>query len=232
MGRVYPDDTTILDWYYLFRHDFGAGNAPDYVVLSYALQQLADGSAIHSDRIAGYFGGWSNAAEILTRDLTSLNERVDYVLSSAFRLWSERERVRSRVLGVATPDYLETARRLNDTVRATSASGANAPVTYSRLRRFLALCAERGTRVVVVAMPQPNSYALDPGLEAVLAQGKAQLLDMRSGEGLSADDYADGYHLSPRGAERYSEVLGRRLGEVIPACGPGTLPPASHESPR
>ena len=118
-----PDDTTILDWYYLFRNDFGGERAPKVLVLSYARGQLTDATGIHAERIAGSFGGWSNAREMLRLDLDDLGDRIDYLLASTFRLFSERERVRDRVLATATPDYRSTAQRLNDSERAGRASG-------------------------------------------------------------------------------------------------------------
>src|SRR5258708_15104873 len=32
---VYPDDTTMVDWYYLFQHYFPADHAPDLVVIGF-----------------------------------------------------------------------------------------------------------------------------------------------------------------------------------------------------
>ena len=233
---MFPDDTTILDWYYLFRNDFGSRRAPNVLVLSYARGQLTDATGIHAERIAGSFGGWSNAREMLRLDLDDLGERIDYVLASTFRVFSERERVRDRVLATATPDYRSTAQRLNDSERAGRGSGAARPAeTFSRLRRLLELCRDRRVQVVVVAMPVPGGYGIDPRLYGVLREERADFLDMRSVVGLNASDYADGYHLAPRGAETYSAALGQRFRAVLgcgPEWNPGPLGPVLQVSPH
>jgi hypothetical protein len=236
LERVFPDDTTILDWYYLFRNDFGGERAPKVLVLSYARGQLTDATGIHAERIAGSFGGWSNAREMLRLDLDDLGDRIDYLLASTFRLFSERERVRDRVLATATPDYRSTAQRLNDSERAGRASGTARPAeAFSRLRRLLELCRDRRVRVVVVAMPVPGGYGIDPRLPGLLRDGGADFLDMRSTEGLNASDYADGYHLAPRGAETYSAALATHLRAVVgcrPEWNPGPLGPVLQVSPH
>lgn len=226
--RVYPDDTTVLDWYYLFRHYFPGRSAPDCLVLGYVKQQLTDGTSIHPDRIAAYFGGWSNAREVLRADLDTLNGRMDYMLSSTFRLFAERERVRDRVLSVAAPDYRATATRLNEAERVRAAGdGKSKPESYTRLERLLSLCDQRGVRAVVVAIPQPEPYYVDPGLLTLLARHRAAFLDMRRAQGLTGHDYTDGYHLSRHGAQLYSEALGRRLREGIVNCRPPSAPTAT-----
>lgn len=211
---VHPDDTTVLDWYYLFRRDFGGRGAPEYLVLSFVREQLSDSTSIHPDRIAAYFGGWANAAEMLRLDLSSMNEKMGYLLASTFRVFAERERVRDRFLSMAVPDYRGSATRLNEAVRQTAVRGSGRP-GHTRLGRLLSLCQQRGVRAVVVAMPQVKPYGIDPGLQAVLSQHGAQLVDMRETAGLTDGDYGDGYHLSPKGARLYSAALGRRLRELI-----------------
>jgi hypothetical protein len=236
LERVFPDDTTILDWYYVFRNDFGGRMAPNVLVLSYAKGQLTDATGIHAERIAGSFGGWSNAREMLGLDLDGFGDRIDYVLASTLRVFSERERVRDRVLATATPDYRSTAQRLNESERVTKPSEASRPPeTFSRLRRLLQLCRDRGVHVVVVAMPVAAGYGIDPRLYEVLREGRADFLDMRQTAGLTGTDYADGYHLAPRGAETYSAALGKRLQSIVgcgPEWNPGPLGPVLQVSPH
>ena len=236
LERVYPDDTTILDWYYVFRNDFAGKRAPDVLVLSHARGQLTDATGIHAERIAGSFGGWSNAREMLGIDLDGLGDRIEYVLASMLRVFSERERVRDRVLATATPDYRTTAQRLNESERVARPSDKPRPSeAFSRLRRLLEVCRDRRVHVVVVAMPVPGSYGIDPRLREVLREGRADFLDMRETPGLVNADFADGYHLAPRGAQTYSAALGKRLRAIV-GCGrewnPGPLGPILRVTPN
>ncbi len=225
---VHPDDTTILDWYYLYRNNFSSENALDWMVIPFVRGQLSDGTTIHPDRIAAYFGGWANAEEMLRFDLTSLGDRIGYLLASSLRLFSERERVRDRVLSVAIPDYRRTATRLNEAVRRESARRSpDEKPTYTRLVRLLGLARQRGVRAAFVAMPVPQPYGLDPGLQAVLAQNGGELLDMRDTKELSAADYADRLHLSPSGAKTFSRILGGRLRNLVCKPAPAGEKPAT-----
>lgn len=225
---AYPDDTAVLDWYYLFRHYFSGRSAPDYLVLGYVKDHLADSETVHADRIAAYFGGWSNASEMLSTDLHTLNGRMDYLLSSALRVFSERERVRLRVLSIVAPDILQAAQRLNEAERMrVGADEAGKRPTYTRLERLLELCARRKVRAVFVAMPQPTPSYVDPELPVVLARHGGQFLDMRYTPGLTKEDYADGFHMNPRGAAIYSQALGRKLRALMGPCdAPPGLPRA------
>ena len=233
--RVHPDDSMVLDWYYLFRNDFGGRLAPDYVVVDFMRGQLRNSAPVHADRIASAFGGWSNAPEMLTVDLDGLGDRIEYVLSCALRLFSERERVRSRVLAAAVPDYRDAAQRLNEATRLDRARSApKEPETYSRLRRLLQLFREQHVHAVFVAMPIRDHYDLDSRVQDLIRQNGADFIDMRQAPGLTATDFPDGSHLSLKGADVYSAALGRRLREIIrceAGWNPGPLGPVIQEAP-
>jgi hypothetical protein len=218
--RVSPDDTTVLDWYYLVRHYFDEGRAPSYLVVGYARGQLEDRTPIQPGRIAANFGGWSSAAEMWKTDLTTLSERFSYLLASSSYLFSEpRERVQVWVLRLLIPDYRKVANSVNEAAQRREAQLRGAePEQYSRLSRLLALCAERGVRVVFVAMPVRSNYRLDPGLQAVLDRGSAGFIDLRQIEGVDKESFVDNLHLTPSGKSLYSRALGRQLRAVIADC--------------
>lgn len=233
--RVHPDDSNILDWYYMFRNDFGGRLAPDYVVLDFMRNNLADSAPIHPGRIAASFGGWSNAPEILRVDFDGLGDRIEYLLSCTLRLFSERERVRLRVLEAAVPDYRTVAQRLNEATRLDRKRTAPTEAeTYSRLRRLLQLFRERHVHAVIVAMPIEDSYEVDSRFLDLIRQNGADFIDMRRTPGLTEADFTDGYHLSPKAADVYSAALGRRLREVIrcdAGWNPGSLGPSIPQAP-
>jgi len=225
---VHPDDLAILDWYYIFRNNFRGENALDWLVIPFARGQLYDSNPIHAERIAAYFGGWANAAEMLRFDLASLDDRIGYLLACALHLFSESDRVRVRVLSAVVPDYRQTARRLNAAVQRERLGPVTARrQSYARLARLLRLCRQRNVRVALVAMPQGEVYGLDRGLQAVLAQNGGELLDMRNTKELSAADFADGMHLTPSGARVFSRILGGELRKRVCESAPGVEKPAA-----
>jgi len=219
-ARVYPDDTTVLDWYYLYRKEFVGRSAPDVLVLQYVRGQLSDATQVHGDRIAAYFGGWSVAREVMRLDMPTLGDRIDYALSSTFLIFAERERVSDRILAFVAPDYRKAARRVNEATQERTAGGEQPAKgdPYTRLERLLRLAAERRTHVVIVAMPQLREYRVDPRLTQTIQREGGVFVDMRDMKGLGDSEYLDGYHLSDHGAAIYSGALGRRLRSIIPGC--------------
>jgi len=212
-AKVYIDDTAVLDWYYALKHYFSGQDAPEYVVLGYVGNQLSDASTVHPDRIAGYFGGTQVAGELFANDLPDFGSRVDFALSSALTLFSEKERIRTQILSMVLPDYRKAAQRLN---QAVSSSKNDSPVErYTRLGRLVRLCRERGIRLIIVAMPLPAVYPIDDQLVRTLGDDNIPLLDMRSVRGVSHDSFLDGFHLNPQGAHAYTRSLATRLRAML-----------------
>lgn len=87
--------------------------------------------------------------------------------------------------------------------------------SYGRLSRFLAMVKERGVRVIVVAMPQPVVYSLDPEIKLVVETAGMSFLDCRNVDGISPASFADEMHLATSGAVVNSRFLGRALANPI-----------------
>ncbi len=226
--RVNPDASSIPDWYYLFKKYFAGRAAPDYLVIGFRRAQLSDSEAVHGDRIAAYYGGFSIAPELFAHDIPSLGDRIDYLLSSALVTFSEKNRVRTRVLATVVPGYRAEAQRLEGALDSgeTGPPGSS-PAGYSRLDRMLRLCAERRLRVIVVAMPVTSSYPIDDGLRDKLREYSALLIDLRTVPGITPDSFADPIHMRPETAAIFSRVLAGTLRDLIlnpiPTSRDGTL---------
>ena len=212
--KIDPDDSSILDWYYLTKRYIGGGSAPDYLVIGFVSGQLEDGAPVHPDRIAAYFGGWTMAGEVFANDVRDFGGRVDYALASTFALFAEKERLRLRLLATLTPDYRGAAQRLNRaTVKRERAGAAPSAATHLRLQRLLALCRSLRIQPILVAMPLPTMYPLNPEINRVVSQAGGDLVDLRHVDGLVPEDFLDGFHLAPSGASKYSRQL---LGSILP----------------
>lgn len=214
---VYPDDTTILDWHYLSRYTIGAMNEPvhlDLVVVGFAFNQLDDNQRFHSDRLGGYYGGLAALDEAFRHDIQGIGDKVDFLLCCFSKVFANRERLKNRVLDGIIPGYRRTSNIINQSIRERSKQAANTDVTYERLNRFLKALKFHHTSVIFVAMPVVGGYELDQGLREAITAGDGMLLDLREIDALSNSDYADGYHLAPSGATKYTT----RLAEMILKC--------------
>jgi hypothetical protein len=211
MARIYPDDTTLLDWYYIYQRYLGkVKSEPSLTVVSFVLSQLEDDQEVHVGRLGSHFAGFQFAAEVFECDVFETGDRIEFMLAGAFRAMANRERVQYRVLA-AIPGYKELAEVVNFGVRAKVSKSAGRPEapSYTRLRRFLASARVRGDKVLFVAIPQPRTYKIAGELHEAIRGGGAKLIDMQGVEPLTGQDFSDGYHISEEAAPRFSRALGR-----------------------
>lgn len=201
-------DTTIIDWYCLFdRYFYRPRATPDVLILGYAGRQVDDSSAVQPSRLALY-AGWGQIPELFKFDLPRLGDRAEYLLCMASRCFAYRDRIRNRLLQRIIPAYGETAGEINANLRV---KGGEAPRSYERLRRLLRLCRDSDTLPVLMTVATPGSDSVDPALPLLVQQYGGVMLDLHEVQGLTRQDYSDGYHLNGNGAITYSRALARRM---------------------
>ncbi|MHB2205429.1 Rossmann-fold NAD(P)-binding domain-containing protein [Methylobacterium sp. CM6257] len=206
---IYPDDTSVLDWFYLYRRFVEpAQPRPRVLVICFALDQLADNRPVHSERLGSLFAGLPFLAEAFSNDVLSVSDRVRYLLAAVSRVWANRERVQTRVLALI-PGYEALAQTLNEAANARRSSAvAGQPVTYARLARFIETVRKDGTDIIFVAIPLPKHYPLPEKLRRTIHGGGAELLNLQGIQPAHPGDYPDGYHMSPAAAVHFSASLG------------------------
>lgn len=213
MVRIYPDDTTLLDWHYIYQRYLGKSKPrPNLIIVSFVRSQLDDNQELHVDRLGSHFAGFQFVREAFKHDVRELGDRIEFVLAGAFRTMANRERVQYRVLALI-PGYKELADAVNHGVRART----NKPVdqsrtpSYTRLHRFLMAARASGDKVLFVAIPLPRPYKVANELRDVIRGEGANLIDMQGVEPFTGQDFPDGYHLSEEAASRFSRVLGLEI---------------------
>jgi len=213
MARIYPDDTTLLDWHYVYQRYLGkVKSGPNLIVVSFVRSQLDDSQELHIDRLGSHFAGFQFARELFEHDVHKLGDRMEFMLAGVFRTMANRERVQYRVLA-SIPGYKELADAVNYRVRAKAsetASPSRGPF-YTRLHRFLSTVRTRGDKVLFVAIPLPRPYKVAPELRDTIRRGGGDLIDMQGAEPFTGQDFPDGYHLSEAAAPRFSRALGRAM---------------------
>jgi hypothetical protein len=211
--RVYPDDTTIVEWSALVHHYFfDADRAPDIVVVGFARDHLSDATTVHPARLGRYYSSLSDIPTIFRYDLVDFEARSEYLIAYASAAFGNRRRIPRRFFDLWVPHFRVARSEINRSLRKEPTGPASHPTySYTRLERFGRLLREENVRGIAVAMPLPEVYPLDPGLrEALDAQG-IELVDARVVPGISRASYRDSQHLAPDGARTYSEWLARRL---------------------
>jgi len=215
MARIHPDDTTLLDWHYVYQRYLGKAKLhPNLIVVTFVRAQLDDNEELHVDRLGSHFAGLEFAYEAFQHDVLETGDRIEFMLAGVFRAMANRERVQDRVLAFI-PGYRELAKAVNHSVRARSDKPAihQGARSYSRLLRFLAAAHACGDKVLFVAAPLPSSYKIAEELRNAIREGGSNLIDMQGVEPLTGQDFPDGYHLSEKAAPRFSRALGRAMAE-------------------
>jgi hypothetical protein len=209
--RVFPDASMLPDWDRAFKHYFiGKARLPEVLVLCFSDSALQDSNLIDPTRLGHYYSSHAEIPEILDQELHEFDSRAEFVLASLSFSFANRTRVRTRALDVIIPGYRDSAQRINRQMKR-SHSDTMAQKGYNRLARFLELVKGQGVRVIVVAMPQPNAYSLDPQIQLTVERAGMSFLDGRNVDGISRASFADELHLTSNGAAVYSRFLGREL---------------------
>lgn len=208
IAKIHPDDTTILDWYYLYRRHFHqAAERPDLIVVGFAGSQLEDQPEPHVDRLARHFAGFGDCALVFQHELRTLDQRVRYLLSATFRIMANRERVQLRVLA-AFPGYSALANAINQSVRQQlRVRVARTGPPFSALQRFLQQARAHQDHIVFVAIPLPSHYPIPLELASAIREAGMELLDMQEPTAFVSKDFPDAYHLGHSAAERFSSKL-------------------------
>ena len=215
IARVYPDDSRIGEWIYVFEHYFAdPGRLPDVLVVGFARGHLVDGHRLALERIAAFYTDLSDIPETFRSDVHRFEERAEFLLAHASRAFALRERVRRRVLEALIPDYRRTSRVINESLRVAPA-GQNGNPTYARLGRMASRVREHGVKLILVAMPLPRPYELDPAIRDLATRYGARVLDLRTPAGVGPDVFRDGLHLNARGAELYTRGLAEELAALL-----------------
>jgi hypothetical protein len=223
VGRVFPDATALPDWYYAFKHYFVDTNRlPDVLIVCFAAKDLQDELPPVPARLAHNYTSAKDIPELFSQDLRDFDNRADFLLADLSSSYANRMRVQTRVLDELIPNYRESAQRMNRAQKSVKnrAGGDNkaaAPApTYQRLERLMDLARKHNVRVIFVAMPLREEYALDPQIERTVEAAGMSFFDFRFVDGINEVSFFDEMHLTTGGAKVYSQFLARQLAERFP----------------
>jgi hypothetical protein len=206
------DDSRISTWRPMMQHYFWSrGNAPDLIVVTFFGNALSDGHQLDIGRLAQFFSEPADWPDLFSTELTTLDERVSYVLSYVSALYAARERIKDQVLSQFVPNYAEL---LDNISRQRRHEKAKTPqvLTYTSLEKTLSAAQAHGSRLCFVAYPMPGkAFEVSTTVRNLLKQYGAEFIDMQQYVKLNADQYKDSIHLNSKGRPVYT----RRFAEVL-----------------
>jgi hypothetical protein len=214
--------SNLTTWYWMTNQYFlKPGLEPDLVVVTYYEgNALADSEIMDVGNLALFFTDGEDRASLFRYDLTTLEHRSTYLLSSVSEAFAARDRIRDRTLNFI-PGYRPYATAVNEVNFEHEKRGKLGdpprPRTFHTLERFLADAREAGVTVCFVAFPvrpgDPDgaSYIIHPRGREMIANSGMIHLDLRDMPGLTADMYTDNVHLNARGAPIYTRQFVQAL---------------------
>jgi hypothetical protein len=215
--------STLAEWFYTFKHNYiDAGRPLDVLVVNLSPNSGEDPGPSYP-RIAWLpeEGGLTNLPEITTWAFSRAEQRGEYLTASLLSPFAYRAELRCWIHAPIIYRYFEGWQRMNNAMKAIEKPAtSNAPVPspgYNMLRRLMRLGREHGTCVVFVAMPISYHYELDAELIRTIREEGMYLIDAREMDGLTADKFADGWHLSKAGAGIFAAHIGRQLPPIVAA---------------
>jgi len=228
-AKVTPVGTAMLDWVYLYRRYFTDKNShPDILVVGFVGHHIHDQEAIKLRRLARHFVAVQDLPLLWDKDLKDFHNITQSILCNVSALEGDQPEHQLGILQTLVADYRKGLNRNNNLVSAWKqrlAKDSDAPndkettyepeETYQRMQRFIAECREHNVKVYFVPMPQPEIWDFNPEAQRIIEAEGMSVLDARDIEGMTPEDFSDGYHLGETGNEKFSKWMAAQLNEIL-----------------
>lgn len=236
--KIHPDDTSIVEWRYLFDRVARADLSDRHtIVLGYAQNQLTDDSIVRARRLGSQYLNADTLPTIWSTDVTDFGGRCELMLSRFSASIANAERIRTRLLVAFVPQYEVTAQRLNRAVVTASMSDEKSKLklkpepepgpTYDRLQHVIDAASQHVVDLSIVAIPVGETYELEPGLLERLSNAGIRHIDGRSVAGIDDESFPDGYHMDADAAKRFTAFVHEKMEISGPATSPHDKRPST-----
>lgn len=212
--KIYPDDTTVLEWYYLLDSLLKKCNScPDIVIIPFSNNQLRDPViAFENIQRLSQFTDYQNMFEVIEFANFSFGQIVDYSLCKFSVFYRNKNRIQKRILDLV-PSYRETARRINVGLNEASDKKIDPQLwnTYRSLNAIISIAKSKNLKIIFVSVPLPEEYIIDRHILQIIMQAKMEFIDCRTVPGITSNHYLDGMHLNQDGAYLFTSCLSKYL---------------------
>ena len=208
VGYVYPDDTSIIEWYYIFYRYFSQSKIyPKQLYIIFARNQLATAKIEFEEiqRISNY-NQFHSLMNVIVEEELSLPQSIDLYLTKIFRIYAYRERIKKRILDII-PNYRITIRKFNSKSVAKIKPEKNKN-NYYHLNKIIQLIEELSIKTTFCAIPLPKSYKLDGELIKIIDSSYyCELANFQNSFDFTNNEFIDGYHLNQNGSQKFTNIL-------------------------
>lgn len=216
---IYPDDTTVTEWYWIFRSKLAAVDSRvTQLIMIFAPGQLSD-RVLQNENIVrlAMLTPTEQLGDLISYEALDFAQSVDLILSHFSHLHASREKVKRRLMDLL-PHYRLASREINlHMQRAAKGKGEETEPGYRHLQGLLQQRRLPGLQIVLIAAPLPGKPIIKAPLRRVIEQApQAVLIDGNQIADITADDFLDGFHLNRQGAEKFTHHVVQALGQAKP----------------
>ena len=228
-AKVTPVGTAMLDWVYLYRRYFSdQNNHPDILVVGYVSHHIHDQEAIKLRRLSRHFVSKKDLPTLWKTDLKDFHRTTQSVLCNISALEGDQPEHQLGILQTLIADYKKGLNRNNALVsewkkriaekeaeRKGESISDESKETYQRMLRFITECKKHGVKIYFVPMPQPEIWDFNPEAQKLIEAEGMTVMDARDIDGMTPEDFSDGYHLGESGNEKFSKWMAEQLSEIL-----------------
>ena len=206
IGCLYPDDTSIIEWYYIVKSIINNKESlPVKVIINFASDQLVTDKFEFEEiqRISNWIP-LDQLYSVAMDEQFTFSEIFHLYMSKWFRIYRYKERVSKRILDIL-PYYRSTMRTLNKTIQQNDSHHIT-PQSYKHLKQLIELAESNNIQLLFCTMPLPNKYVLSEKVISIISESKlCQLIDLHNTDKYSTSHFKDGYHLNKIGATKFTK---------------------------
>lgn len=219
-ATLFPmENTQYEDWYFGLRTLFAAGARPAFVAAAFTPRQLLS-PAVNGEHFARLLMSPGDLLAV-RRESGLDNTGASAFFFARYSEWlGSRAQIRSWLLFRLFPGLERAAALFPPPKTPLPPPERVAAEVLPRIRSLDGLCRYYGARLVLVIPPTMTESAGAQEIQKVAAsEGLAVLVPARGGE-LGPEAFSDGFHLNPRGAERFTPQVADALLRAIDPGGP------------
>ncbi|MBG66149.1 MAG: hypothetical protein CMP73_05785 [Flavobacteriales bacterium] len=215
-GIIYLDDTSIIEWYYVFKSYFYENDIiPKKLIINFALNQLRTPELEFEElsRIASYVP-IKKLYATCEQETLNFSQKIDLYLAKFFRIFCHRERISKRVLDLI-PNYRSTIRKLNVYNKPKKKYFKNNH-DYRHLDKIIEMVEIAGIELIFCAMPLPESYTIDKKIISIIkGSDNCTIIGFNEDNYFTDYHFVDGYHLNPEGAQLFTESFADMISNKV-----------------
>ena len=215
-GIIYLDDTSIIEWYYVFKSYFYEnGILPKKLIINFALNQLSTPELEFEElsRISSYVP-FKQLYKTCKQENLDSSQILDIYLTKIFRIFSHRQRISKRVLDLL-PNYRSAIRKLNNYNKHEKKYFKDNP-DYKHLNKIIEMVEIAGIELTFCAMPLPENYTIDKKIISIIkGSDNCTIIGFNTDNYFTDFHFDDGYHLNLQGAQLFTESFAEILSNKV-----------------